>query len=150
MTKIIHPIAGGIAFLTILLFWGATIGVDLFGTRAQVIDVKTAIPYGLLVLIPAMILVRGSGYQIAKGRRGRLVDAKRRRMYVIAANGLLVLVPAVLFLAFKARADELDAAFFAVQAVELTAGTLNLGLLGLSIRDGLRLTGRLNRSPGPG
>lgn len=143
MAKIIHPIAGGLAFLTILLFWFSTIGVELFGTRSQIVTVKTSIPYGLLVLIPAMIAVGGSGYRIAKGRRGGLLGRKARRMRMIAANGLLVLVPSAFFLAWKAQAGALDLVFYAVQVMELLAGALNLVLLGMSIRDGLRLTGRL-------
>ena len=35
-----------------------------------------------------------------------------------------------------------DATFYAVQVVELVAGALNLALLGMNLRDGLRLTGR--------
>jgi hypothetical protein len=36
--------------------------------------------------------------------------------------------------------------FHAVQAVELIAGAINLALMSLNIRDGLRLTGRLMRA----
>ncbi len=60
-------------------------------------------------------------------------------MPVIAANGVLVLVPAALFLAAKARAGEFDAGFYAVQAVELAAGAVNIALLGLNMRDGMRM-----------
>ena len=84
MTKIIHPLAGAIALLTISVFWGSTVAVELFGTKAQVIAVKTAIPYGLIVLVPAMAAVGGSGYLIAKGRRGGVLDTKMRRMRLIA------------------------------------------------------------------
>jgi ferredoxin-NADP reductase len=61
-------------------------------------------------------------------------------MPLIAANGILVLIPSALFLASKARAAEFDMAFYAVQAIELVAGAANITLLGLSMRDGLRLT----------
>ena len=67
-------------------------------------------------------------------------------MRLIAGNGMLVLVPAVLFLAWKAAQAEFDTAFIAVQIVEFAAGSVNLVLMGLNIRDGLRLTGRL-RTP---
>lgn len=66
-------------------------------------------------------------------------------MPFIAANGLLILVPSALFLASKASAGTTDASFYAVQAVELTAGAVNLVLLGLNLRDGLKMTGRLRR-----
>jgi hypothetical protein len=66
-------------------------------------------------------------------------------MPLIAANGLLVLIPSALFLASKASAGEFDTAFYAVQAIELAAGAANIMLLGLNMRDGLKMSGRLRR-----
>ena len=82
----------------------------------------------------------GSGFALAKGRRAGLIGAKVKRMPIIAANGVLVLIPAALFLAFKARATEFDTAFYAVQALELAAGTTSIFLLGLNMRDGLKIS----------
>ena len=151
MPRLIHPIAGVIAMLTIATFWIATVFSELFGSAATVAEVKTAIAWGLLLLVPAVALTGGSGVIRAKGRRGGLVGVKLKRMRIIAANGILVLVPAALFLAWKAGSGRFDAAFYAVQALELAAGAANLTLLGLSMRDGLKMTGRLRpdrrRSP---
>ena len=72
-----------------------------------------------------------------------VLATKLKRMQLIAGNGILVLVPAVLFLAWKAGQDEFDAAFIGVQVVEFAAGSINLALMGLNIRDGLRMTRRL-------
>jgi hypothetical protein len=70
-------------------------------------------------------------------------------MPLIAANGILVLIPAALFLAYKAGEGDFDAAFNAVQALELTAGAVNITLLGLNMRDGLKLRkGRLRPQAG--
>jgi hypothetical protein len=66
-------------------------------------------------------------------------------MPFIAANGLLVLVPCAIVLNRWAAAGSFDTAFYAVQAIELLAGALNLALMGLNARDGLRLAGRLRR-----
>ncbi len=147
MTKAIHPIAGGIAFATIAAFWISTLGVELTGTHVQVIAVKTTIPYGLFLLIPAMMVVGGSGFRLAAGRKCGLIGIKMRRMRIIAANGLFVLVPSALLLAWKAQAGALDTSFYVVQVIELASGALNLTLLGRSMRDGLRLTGRLRQRP---
>jgi hypothetical protein len=71
-------------------------------------------------------------------------------MPVIAGNGLLILVPAALVLDRWAAAGAFDARFYVVQAVELLAGGTNLTLMGLDMRDGLRLSGRFRpRSPEP-
>ena len=59
---------------------------------------------------------------------------------------MLVLIPSALFLAWKASAGAFDAAFYAVQAVELIAGAVNVTLLSLNMRDGLRMTRRLPMS----
>ena len=55
--------------------------------------------------------------------------------------------PSALFLASKARAAEFDSVFHNMQALELAAGAANISLLGLNIRDGLRMKGWLRRRP---
>ncbi|SDE77602.1 hypothetical protein [Rhodospira trueperi] len=143
MPKAIHPIAGALALLMIVTFWISTVITEVFGSPGAVVAVKSAIPWAFLLLIPALAAAGGSGIRLAKGGAGGLAGEKRRRMPLIAANGLIVLVPAALFLAAKARAGDFDGAFYAVQAVELIAGAVNITLLGLNMRDGLRMTGRL-------
>ena len=64
-------------------------------------------------------------------------------MRLIAGNGILVLVPSVLFLAWKAGQGEFDAAFIAVQIVEFAAGSLNL------VADGPEHPRRLAPDPPP-
>lgn len=147
MTKAIHPVAGAVALLMIATFWLSTAISELFLSEAAVIAVKTAIPWGFLILIPALAAVGGSGFALAKGRRAGLVGAKVKRMPIIAANGILILIPASLFLAYKAGNAEFDGIFYAVQALELAAGATNISLLALNMRDGLTMKGRLrNRS----
>jgi hypothetical protein len=145
MLKVIHPVAGTLALLTIATFWLSTVLAELFASQAAVTAVKTAIPWGFLLLVPALAATGGSGFVLAKGRRGGVLGAKIKRMPLIAANGLVVLIPAALFLAFKARAAEFDTVFYAVQALELVAGAANITLLGLNLGDGLRMKGRLRR-----
>ena len=147
MMRIIHPVAGAVAIITIAGFWFSTALTELFATHATVTLVKTAIPWGFLLLVPALMAAGGSGFALAKGRRAGLIGAKAKRMPMIAANGLLVLIPAALFLAFKARAAEFDGMFYAVQALELAAGAVNITLLVLNMRDGLKMKGWFRRAP---
>lgn len=147
MKKIIHPVAGAIAILVIATFWLSTALAELFGSESAVVSVKTAIPWGFLLLIPALVAVGASGFALSKGRRVGLIATKLRRMPLIAANGLLVLIPSALFLASKARAAEFDGVFYGMQALELAAGAANITLLGLNLRDGLRMKGWLRRRP---
>ncbi|WP_076070274.1 hypothetical protein [Sphingomonas montana] len=146
MLKIVHPVAGAVALLTVVTFWLATAFGELFGSAATVAVVKTTIPWGFLLLIPALAATGGTGFKLSNGRRPKLISTKIRRTAISAANGILVLVPSALFLAFKARAGVFDAAFYAVQSLELLAGAVNITLLGLNMRDGFKMTGRLRRA----
>ena len=141
----IHAIAGAIGFLTILTFWTSTVYSEVFGTHETIIAVKNAIVWGLLILVPSMAIVGGSGMSLGKKRRGKLIEAKKKKMPIIALNGILVLIPCALFLASKANAADFDTIFYTVQGLELAAGALNLALMGVNIRSGLVMTGRIGR-----
>lgn len=139
MKSILHAIAGSIAFITILVFFCATVIVELGGDLTAIARVKAAIVQGVWLLIPVLMLTGASGFALARGRSGTLLAAKMKRMPFIAGNGLLILVPAALLLDYWAAAGQLDGMFYVVQAVELLAGAVNLTLIGLNIRDGVRL-----------
>ncbi|MDA4845537.1 hypothetical protein [Hoeflea poritis] len=139
----IHVIAGVVGFLTILSFWISTVSVELFASPAAVAAVKSWILYGMIVLVPAMAIAGATGMSLGRKRRDRLTKAKRTRMPVIAANGLLILVPSAFFLAGRAEAGLFDGWFYAMQTLELVAGAANIAMMGLNIRDGLRMTRRL-------
>ncbi len=140
MIRTLHPIAGAIALLMILLFWLSTAISELFTGPATVTMVKTLIPWGFIILIPALMAVGGTGFRLGARARAPLIVTKKRRMPFIAANGILILIPAALYLAAKAQAGAFDTGFYAVQVVELIAGAVNITLLGLNMRDGLRLS----------
>jgi len=143
MLRRLHPIAGAVGLLTILTFWLSTVGAELFGARETIAAVKQAIPWGFLILVPALVLTGASGFRLAAGSTDPAIARKKRRMPFIAGNGLLVLVPAALYLATLAARGEFGGAFYAVQAIELMAGAVNIALMSLNARDGLRLTGRV-------
>ena len=111
MKKIIHPIAGMMAMVIIATFWLSSVSVEVFGAPADIALVKTGVAWGILLLTPTMVLTGRSGAALAGERRVGLIAVKRKRMALIAANGLLVLIPSALFLAFRARAGVLDAGF---------------------------------------
>lgn len=139
-----HLAAGILAPLCIATFFLSTIVVELFGSPAAVAQLKALIVTpGLWILIPALAATGASGMLLSRSRSGRLADAKKKRMPFIAANGLLVLVPCAIVLDRWAAAGSFDATFYAVQAIELVAGAINLSLMGMNLRDGLRLSGRL-------
>lgn len=144
MPKLIHRIGSTIAPLCIAIFFLSTVLCELFATHAVVAQLKSLIVSpGLWILVPALAATGGSGLFLAKSRRGRLVDAKKKRMPIIAAVGLLALVPCAITLNRWAATGSFDSAFYLVQSIELLAGLTNLSLIALNVRDGLRLSGRL-------
>ena len=148
MLRKVHFIAGLLATFTIATFFLSTVIVELFGSHEAVAILKSLIVMpGLFILVPAIAATGGSGFALSKSRQGRLVDSKKKRMPFIAANGLLVLVPAAIFLDRWASAGSFDTTFYLVQGAELLAGAANLTLMGLNIRDGLKMSGRFRASP---
>lgn len=140
MLSTVHKIAAGLATATIATFWLSTAISEVFLDHSAIVVVKTLVLYGLLILIPSMAVAGGTGFRLAKGRRGGVLGAKSKRMPIIAANGVLILIPSALFLAASAQAGKFDTVFYIVQGLELLAGATNLVLLGLNIRDGRRMT----------
>lgn len=146
----LHPMAGAIAFLTILTFWSSTVVVELSGSEAWITAVKRAIPWGFLILVPAMAIAGASGFKMAGSSTDPRISRKKRRMPLVVANGLLILMPAAFWLRALASDGEFGSLFYIVQAVELAAGAVNIALLALNMADGLRLTGRSFRISNPG
>jgi len=143
MPKRAHLIAGILAPLCMGTVFQSTLGVELFGSHEAVAQLKSLIVTpGLWILIPAIAAAGGSGMLLGRLRQGRLVDAKKKRMPFIAANGLLVLLPSAIVLDRWAAAGNFDTVFYVVQAIELIAAATNLTLMGLNVGDGLRMAGR--------
>ncbi|MFI5016267.1 MAG: hypothetical protein ACHQAY_28365 [Hyphomicrobiales bacterium] len=141
MLRRFHLAAAVTATVTILAFWATTMVVELLGTTATIAGAKLAILWGMLVLVPAMAATGASGFRLGSKRRNPIVATKKRRMALVAGNGLLVLVPSAIFLAGRSATGTFDGWFYAVQTIELVAGATNLALMSLNLRDGLRLSG---------
>lgn len=139
----IHAIAGVIGFVMILSFWVSTAISELFTDHATVALVKGWILKGMFILIPAMAIAGATGMSLGGQRTDERALAKKKRMPIIALNGLLILLPSAFFLETRASAGMFDTLFYTVQVLELIAGATNLTLMGLNIRDGLTMTGRI-------
>ncbi|MGY3688622.1 hypothetical protein ACXAAV_18270 [Vibrio coralliilyticus] len=133
--RTIHKAAALSGFMMILSFFTSTLYVELFGSFAQIASVKTYIFYAIWFLIPTMALAGITGAKMApKVTRGPIA-AKKKRMPLIALNGLLVLTPAAIYLHYLASTGQFNSTFYIVQIIELIAGFTNLILMSMSIRD---------------
>jgi hypothetical protein len=143
MKLTIHRIATFTATLCIITFLLSTLSVEIFGSLESVAKIKSMIVSpGLFILIPAMVIAGATGFSLSKGRKGKLVEAKKKRMPIIALNGLIVLVPAAITLNNWAAVGSFDQVFYSVQVLEVIAGTVNAILMIKSILDGRKLTRR--------
>lgn len=137
-----HAVTAVIAPLLILTFLIATIVAEINGSLALIVMVKRDIAYSLLLLLPTMAALGISGTRLSN-HQSTLESTKKLRMAFIAANGVLVLVPCALSLYWLANHGLIDSRFYIIQALELTFGCVNLILIALSIRDGLKLSGHM-------
>ena len=132
----IHGFFGAVALLCVLSFWIGTVVSEGFGSSEDIALVKLSILKGMMVLIPAMMLVGASGFSMKW--KGPMVERKKRRMKIIAANGLLILLPSAFFLSNRAQIGSFDTWFYGVQIVELLVGATNISLLSLNMKDGIK------------
>jgi len=128
----LHAAAGSLALLTIATFWSSTIVTELFGSHVLIAQTKALILWEMMVLVPA----------VATAGATEAALSKSRRMKIIAANGLLILLPSAVFLALRAGSGQFDAVFYSIQAVELIAGATNITLLTANLRDGMAMAAR--------
>lgn len=135
----IHIFAACLALATICTFWLSTVISELSGDHALITSVKTGVLYGMAILIPSMATAGATGASLGKGWKLPQVARKSKRMKLIAANGLLILLPSAIFLALRAQAGLFDTWFYAVQVLELIAGATNITLLILNMRDGRQM-----------
>lgn len=148
MKSLLHAIAGTAAMLIIASFWISTLVSEVFMSHTAVAEVKHGILFTLFLLVPLMAVTGGSGFSLGKMKKGisswdRVLDRKKMRMAIIVVNAFLVMIPVAFFLNGKAASGEFDAVFYAVQALELFAGGVQLALMSLNFRDGLKLAGKL-------
>ncbi len=128
--------------MTISGFWLSTLISELFLSEAAISTVKTAVLYGMAVLIPAFATAGATGAALGRGMKLPQVKAKMRRMKLVAFNGIAILLPSAIFRATQAQAGAFDGIFYGIQLLELCGGALNITLLSLNIRDGIALSRR--------
>ena len=144
----IHVVATAVAMVTILSFFTASLYAETVGDTALILATKIAILYALPLMIFAMPTLALTGNILAGKRQSPLVRIKQRRMKAVAINGMILVALAV-FLFTRAHGGRIDPVFLSAQAVELLLGAINLLLLGLNVKDGLRLSGKVERSSKP-
>ena len=146
MKSKIHKIGSLVATVCIAIFFTSTLLVELLGSEDMVAFVKSLIVMpGIFILVPAMAITGATGFALAKERKGRVLEAKRKRMPIIAIIGMFILLPAAIYLNSWAAEGMFDIKFYILQAIELVAGAINLTLMIKSMKDGKKLAGKRSK-----
>jgi hypothetical protein len=134
----VHFAAAAGALVVISAFLVSSVATELFGSPGDVRVLRHGILLGLPLLIGCLAATALTGRRLAGRSRAPVVRRKQRRMQVVAAAGLVVLVPCAVALNYLAG----SAVAGALEITEILAGGLNLALLALNFRDGRGLTRR--------
>lgn len=134
-----HRTAGVVALIMLLIFWLSTVGTELMGNFYYIKNTKYFIPYGFIILIPALIIVGTTGLKLVGKTNSFIIRNKQKRMPFIALNGLIILMPCAFYLRYLAIYEQFEISFYIVQIIELIAGAVNITMLTLNIRAGVML-----------
>ena len=146
VNRIVHLSASLIVLTCLVSSMLASLVVEHLGNAHSLAWLKDVIVFpGLVILITASVAMSGSGFVLASGRHARLIEKKKKRMMMIAAIAIGVLLPSALVLRDWATAGSFGLAYHVLQSGEYLAGGLALFLICQNIRDGLRLSGRMRR-----
>jgi hypothetical protein len=141
---IIHAGASALALFTVVTFFTSTLITEISGNVEQIASLKENIFFALPLMLIAMPMVGLSGKKLAGKSNSPLVQRKLNRMKLIAINGLILVTLATL-LYIRSRDLQLDNTFYLLQGLELLLGAVNIGLMVMSVRDGMLLSGRLKK-----
>ena len=141
----IHIIATIIAAITIASFFISSLAAEINGSETAIREVKEGILYSLPVLLIAMPALGATGNILAGKSQNPIVLAKKRRMKFVFVNGL-TLISLACFLYYRSHYQTIDGVFLAAQIAEFVLGLTNLTLIGLNIKSGFQLSGRLKRN----
>ncbi|MEM6925685.1 MAG: CDGSH iron-sulfur domain-containing protein, partial [Myxococcota bacterium] len=145
MKGLLHAIAGVFGFLCVAAFLSATVLSGLLGSPETIALVKTWIFRGVFLLLPALAGAGATGMSMLGERQEPLALIKQQRGPRAFMTTLFVLLPCGWLLSTWAAAGQLGLAYAGVQAVELATQAFCLVMIGLNIRDGLALRGRIAR-----
>ena len=140
-----HIIATSIAVLTIGCFFSFSIIAEIVGNEEFIKHVKTGILYCLPVLVFVMPMLAITGKKLAGKSKSPIITTKLKRMKFVTFNGIILISLAV-YLYFRAINNNIDGTFLCVQIIEILFGAINLTLLGLNIKAGMKLSGSIQRN----
>lgn len=140
MKTLLHASAGVCALIMLLAYFaGTTISLFLY-TPHDVILVQQTILHSMWVYMPLILIAGAIGLLLSNKRKELIVEAKKRRMFLVVVFSLLGLLPSCYLLANNLLKGEQAIVLFVLEALELAFEIILIALLILNYRDGARLT----------
>ncbi|WP_240008012.1 hypothetical protein [Pseudaquidulcibacter saccharophilus] len=142
MISKVHKTAAIVAFLCLVSFWTLSLITEINADKAFFGFVRTYIFYTMFVMIAAIIITAVTGFKIAKKMRGPIIENKKKRMPFIGLNGAIVLLPLAIILFMYSNETILkgqEGMVDTLRLIELIFGAINIILISLNIKDGLKL-----------
>jgi hypothetical protein len=139
-----HIIGAIIAVITIATFFTFSLIAEINGDEAFIKQVKKGILFSLPLLLVAMPMLNITGNKLAAKSQNPIVLAKRRRMKFVLVNGI-TLISLACFLYYRSHYQAIDGFFLTAQIAEFALGLTNLTLIGMNIKSGFQLSGRLKK-----
>ena len=140
----LHIIATLIAVITISTFFITSLRAEIIADETLIKSVKTGILYSLPILLIVMPSLAISGNKLAGQSKHPTILKKLKRMKFVMLNGIILISLAV-FLYYRANYISIDNTFLFAQIAEFIFGLSNLTLIGLNIKSGLQLSGKLKK-----
>lgn len=141
---LLHIIATLGAVVTISTFFILSLRAEIIAEERLIKEVKTGILYSLPILIILMPSLAISGRKLAGQSKHPFILKKLTRMKFVMVNGM-ILVSLAVFLYYWANYVAIDSTFLFAQIAEFILGLSNLTLLGLNIKTGLQLSGKIKK-----
>ncbi len=138
----IHVFATALAVLMISSFFLSSLLAELSGDADIIKTVKRTILQTLPLMFIAMPALAITGNRLAGNSKHPQVREKKNRMKVVVINGM-ILTGLAGFLYYQSHFRSIDSIFLVAQICEFVFGLGNLTVIGLNIRAGLILSGRL-------
>jgi hypothetical protein len=140
--SIIHKASGVSALLLISTFFLSSVYAELNGELNVILTIKTFIVFTMPLMLVLMPTCAITGKKIAGKSKSPIVKSKNSRVKFIAFNGIVLIILAII-LYNKVVDGRIDQTFLILQFVEFAFGFANIIMLGLMIKDGRILTGKI-------
>ncbi|MCO4745035.1 MAG: CDGSH iron-sulfur domain-containing protein [Proteobacteria bacterium] len=146
MKGLLHALAGVLGFVLVTTFMTSTVVSGLMAGPETIAMIKGLIFKSMFVQLPLLAGAGATGMSLLGKRTAPLGLTKQLRGPRAFMTSLLLLVPASGFLWYRASAGVFDPLYYGVQSIELAGQAFCFVMIGLNIRDGLALRGRIRKA----